>query len=74
MGTERLGGSRSRSRNRGAAVWTVVALLGAAAVAYVIARRIARGEDPLDADALLDAADRAANNLDSILRTELTAS
>lgn len=58
----------------GAMVWTIVALLGAAAIAYVVARRVARGEDPLDADALLEAADKAANNLDSILLTEATAS
>lgn len=54
----------------GAFVWTVLALVGTAALAYVIARRVMKGDDPLDADALLEAADRAANNLDAILMTE----
>jgi hypothetical protein len=57
-------------RNHGAVVWTVLALLGTAAIAYVVARRVMRGEDLRDADSLLDAADRAANNLDTILLAE----
>lgn len=61
----------STERNVGAAViWTAVALLGTAALTYVVARRIMRGQSPLDADALLEAADRAANNLDAILMSE----
>lgn len=60
-------------KNRGAVVWTVLALVGAAAVTYVVARKIMKGEDPFDVDALLDAADRAANNLDTILMTETQA-
>lgn len=59
-----------RERSSGAVVWTVLALVGTAALAYVVARRVIKGEDPWDADALIEAADRAANNLDTILLTE----
>lgn len=61
---------RESVNKSGAIVWTVLALAGAAALAFVVARKIASGESLLDADALLDAADRAANNLDLILSTE----
>jgi hypothetical protein len=59
-----------RERSTGAVVWTALAILGAAAIAYVVARKVMRGEDILDADAILDAADRAAANLDAILMAE----
>jgi hypothetical protein len=59
-----------RERSSGAVVWTVLALVGTAALAYVVARRVIKGEDPWDADALIEAADRAANNLDTILLAE----
>jgi hypothetical protein len=59
-----------RERSSGAVVWTVLALVGTAALAYVVARRVIKGQDPWDADAILEAADRAANNLDTILLAE----
>ncbi len=66
-------GNSRRESDRGASgafVWTVLALVGTAALAYVVARRVINGEDVWDADELLDAADRAANNLDLILMSE----
>lgn len=62
-------GTYQEGNKSGAIVWTVIAFAGAAALAFVVARKIAKGES-LDADALLDAADRAANNLDAILMAE----
>jgi hypothetical protein len=60
-----------RNENRsGKAVWTALAILGVAAIAFVIARKVMRGEDILDADAILDAAETAAANLDAILMAE----
>ncbi|MEX2244360.1 MAG: hypothetical protein WD716_11010 [Fimbriimonadaceae bacterium] len=57
-------------RKTGAVVWTALAILGVAAITFVIARKAMRGEDILDADAILDAAETAAANLDAILMAE----
>ena len=62
--------NQGRERSTGAVVWTALAILGAAAIAYVVARKVMRGEDILDADAILDAAETAAANLDAILMAE----
>jgi hypothetical protein len=61
---------RHNDKRQGAIVWSALALVGAAALAFVIVKKIARGEDVLDTDALLAAADEAANNLDAILMAE----
>lgn len=61
---------RSDKSHTGAIVWTTIVLVGAAALTYVVARRLLKGELPVDADSLLDAADRAANQLDTILLSE----
>ena len=62
---------RTKDRNiAGALVWTAVALIGTAALTYFVTRRLMAGTAVLDTDALLDAADKAANNLDAILRIE----
>ena len=65
-----MGKANNRSENRrGAVVWTTLALVGAAALAYVFVRRL-HGDGDFDVDALLTAADEAANNLDAILMSE----
>ena len=61
-----------QERGPGTAVWAAVAIVGAAAAAFFIARKFVKGEKFMDADSLLDAADRAANRLDAILRSEST--
>ena len=60
---------RNESKH-GAIVWTALALVGAAALAFVVVRRVASGKDVFDTDSLLAAADEAANNLDAILMAE----
>ncbi len=67
MGKSMRDGDRDGS---GAFVWTVLAIVGTAALAYVVARKVMKGEDLWDTDELLEAADRAANNLDLILMSE----
>jgi hypothetical protein len=60
-----------RSENRSyRGVWTAFAFLGVGIIAFVIARKVMRGEDILDAEAILDAAETAAANLDAILMAE----
>jgi hypothetical protein len=66
-----MGKAIDRGRQKGgAAVWTALALVGAAALTYVVVRRFAGGGELPDADTLLAAADEAANNLDAILMAE----
>jgi hypothetical protein len=57
-------------KDSGAFVWTVLALVGTAAIAFIVARKVINGEEIWDADRLLEAADRAANQLDLILMSE----
>lgn len=65
-----MGRAKSKDENKGgAAVWTALALVGAAAIAYVMVRRLA-GDRDIDVESLLSAADEAANNLDAILMAE----
>jgi len=59
-------------RGPGTAFWAAVAIVGAAAAAFFIARKFVKGEKFMDVDSLLDAADRAANRLDAILSQEST--
>ena len=52
------------------AVWTTVAVLTAAAFGYLVVRRFMKGKSLLDIESLLDACNRAADNLDKILLSE----
>ena len=52
------------------AVWTTVAVLAAVAVGYVVVSRFMKGKPLLDIDSLLDACNRAADNLDKVLLAE----
>ena len=58
------------ARTNAPAVWTTVAVLAAVAVGFIIVRRYLKGKPLLDIEAVLDACNRAADNLDSILLSE----
>ncbi|HXH60827.1 MAG TPA: hypothetical protein VNI20_05655 [Fimbriimonadaceae bacterium] len=62
--------SGKKERCAGPALWTILAVAAAVAVGYVVVRRMTKGESPLDADAILAAADKAASRLDAILLSE----
>lgn len=57
-------------RGSGKAIWTAVAIAGVATAAFFITKKLIKGEKLMDADSLLKAADKAANQLDAILRSE----
>ena len=58
------------ARTYAPAMWITVAVLAAAALGYVVVRRFMKGKPLLDIDSLLDACNRAADNLDVILLAE----
>ncbi|MCH8978659.1 MAG: hypothetical protein IH945_05380 [Armatimonadetes bacterium] len=58
------------ARTYAPAVWTAVAVIAAVALGYVVVRRYMKGKPLLDIESLLDACNRAADNLDQILLSE----
>lgn len=57
-------------RGPGKAIWAAVVIAGVATAAFFITKKLIKGEKLMDADSLLKAADKAANQLDAILRSE----
>ena len=58
------------ARTYAPALWTTVAVIAAAAVGYLVVRRYLKGKPLLDIESVLDACNRAADNLDLILQAE----